>query len=232
MTVQNFLAIGLAAALISSAPAHAASTVIDFEGPNYNSNPITQIYDADGFLRGTVSVTGGINEAWVYDTNPPVGADPDLEAPFYDAAQRARGNFDPLNPGNALIIQENPGSIPDDNARGGIMTFEFFDPVDVYNLTLLDASRGNVTVSAFDAGGALIGTNKNLFNGDTNRAPNYYEVLELSYLGVSTLKLNLHRVSGAVDNIKISAVPLPAAFWLFGSAILAFGVVTRRKQIA
>ncbi len=231
MTVKNLFAAGLAAALICSAPAHAASTVIDFEGANYSTNPITDIYDAAGFLRGSVSVAGGVNQAWVYDTNPPVGEDPDLEAPFYDAAQRSSGNFDPLRPGNALIIQEN-NSIPDDNARGGIMTFDFFAPVDVYSLTLLDASRGNVTISAFDAGGSLIGSNNNLFNGDTNSAPNYYEVVQLSYLGVAQLQLDFDHVSGAVDNIKISAVPLPAAFWLFGSAIAAFGVVARRKQAA
>jgi hypothetical protein len=231
MTARNLFAAALTAALICSAPAHATSTFIDFEGANYSTNPVTQIYDANGLLRGTVSVTGGINEAWIYDTTPPVGADPDLEAPFYDAAQRASGNFDPLSPGNVLIIQENRHT-PDDNARGGVMTFEFFNPVDVENLTLLDASRGNVTISAFDADNLLIGTNNNLYNGDTNGAPNFYEVVSLSYLGVTRLELDFSNVSGAVDNIQISAVPLPAAFWLFGSVIAAFGFVARRKQAA
>lgn len=230
MTVRDLFAAVLASALITSAPAHATSTFIDFEGANYSTNPVTQIYDADGFLRGTVSVTGGINEAWIYDTTPPVGADPDLEAPFYDAANRPNLTGG-LNPGNALIIQENRRR-PDDNARGGVMTFEFFNPVDVDNLTLLDASRGNVTISAFDINDLLIGTNTNLFDGDTNGAPNFYEVVSLSYLGVSRLELDFTNVSGAVDNIEISAVPLPAAFWLFGSAIAAFGFVARREHTA
>jgi hypothetical protein len=38
-------------------------------------------------------------------------------------------------------------------------------------------------------------------------------------------------LGGNIDNVSLSAVPLPAAAWLFGSALMGFGVL-RRKQKA
>jgi hypothetical protein len=37
-------------------------------------------------------------------------------------------------------------------------------------------------------------------------------------------------LGGNIDNVSLSAVPLPAAAWLFGSALLGFGVLRRKQQ--
>jgi hypothetical protein len=38
--------------------------------------------------------------------------------------------------------------------------------------------------------------------------------------------------NGDVDNIRIEAVPVPAAVWLFGSGLLGLVGITRRRKAA
>ena len=48
--------------------------------------------------------------------------------------------------------------------------------------------------------------------------------------GISKLEINL-RGSGAIDNLSYNVVPVPAAAWLFGTALLGFIGFSRRTAI-
>lgn len=50
--------------------------------------------------------------------------------------------------------------------------------------------------------------------------------------GQYVLKMATNMLAPASSTSVVSAVPLPAAAWLFGSALLGLGVFRRRKQVA
>ncbi len=229
--------LGLAGCLVCSAPAFALSATIDFEGPFYPSNAdVSRFQDATGTVSGSISVTSRTNQAWIYNTALTGGRDPDLEGPFYNAANRA------ANPtasglvgkafGNALIIQEQGATAPDDEARGGKIAFSFDRAVTLSSIDLLDASKEGVTVTLLDSSNSVLGTYKNQFDGDSNRQPNWYQTILFGsgVSGVSALHLDMTNVSGAVDNIQVSAVPIPAAAWLFASALGMLGYIGKRAK--
>lgn len=230
---------GLALCLIGSGPAMAAPVTIDFEGSFYATNPITEFQDASATVTGTISVASRTNAAWIYDTDSTGGRDPDLEAPFYNAADRAsdpdasgltgRDNFD-----NALIIQESGASVPDDEAQGGTVTFLFGSAVNLFSIDILDASLGKVSFKLFDSSDALLESFANQYNSDSDRQPNWYETVLFGtgVTDVKRLEVQMNNVSGAIDNIVVSPVPIPAAVWLFASALGVFGYLGKRKQAA
>jgi hypothetical protein len=228
--------LALATCLASAAPASALAGAINFEGAFYSANPVSQFRDTSGAVTGSISVTSRTNAAWLYDTAASGGADPDLEGPFFNAADRSAnptaGGLTGKSFGRALIIQEQGASVPDDEARGGQIAFSFDRPVTLFSVDLLDASRGNVELTLFDGSNSVLGTYTNQFNGDSNRQPNWYETLFFGsgVSGVKKLSLSMDNVSGAVDNIAVSAVPIPAAAWLFVSALGVFGLLGRRAS--
>jgi len=64
--------------------------------------------------------------------------------------------------------------------------------------------------------------------------PTPIPILGTRYLvfGLSeSLAINTNSAAG-IDNIMVSAVPVPAAVWLFGSALMGMGVIGRRKAVA
>jgi hypothetical protein len=52
--------------------------------------------------------------------------------------------------------------------------------------------------------------------------------LEFNVDGVKRIELNLGG-SGAIDNIRYSVIPVPAAVWLFGSGLIGLIALARRK---
>lgn len=171
-----------------------------------------------------ITASGGNNRARVYDTTAGVNSqDPDLTASFREITTGAT-----LSPGNVLIIQESTKADPDDNARGGTLTFEFAGPVTVLSMNAFDAKGG--TVRFFNSGSSTAFLTVNLGNSDTNNVPtnNKYEALTFAgAAGVSKMEVTLTD-SGAIDDITV--VPVPAAVWLFGSALLgAIGIGSRRR---
>lgn len=286
MNFSKTLAAALAGCLLCATPALAAPVTIDFEGAFYTDSTISggnstlpsitrfQDNSATPTVSGSITgVTGGANQAWLYDTDRDSGTtrDPDLEGPFYDAASRAsyeaNGNdTDKLTGavsdfGMALIIQELGATVPDDEASGGTYKLVFDSAVTLHSLVLLDSSTNSngVTFNLYDSNNLLINTNpiSNLLNGDSNGGtfnsdptgflvegdakPNWYETFMFGdILGVKTLEVNLNNVSGAIDNIVVSLppevpqnfVPIPAAAWLFASALGLFGYLGKRKSKA
>ncbi len=121
------------------------------------------------------------NDAMIFDTANPTGGDRDLG--FEDQ-------------GNAIIISEdNDSDDPDDNARGGTISFEFDEISDVSSVTLLDIEGTGTTIDLYDADGELINTIPVVGTGD-----NTAQDIEINATGVAFMDVNLH-TSGAVDDV-------------------------------
>jgi len=62
----------------------------------------------------------------------------------------------------------------------------------------------------------------------------YSLIVEASGTGLDTLSFaafgDEDKLGGSLDDVKLSAVPLPAAVWLFGSALLGFVGFQKRKK--
>jgi len=238
---------GIAAlAVMSATNIHAAT--IDFNSPTHNSGDHITLVNF-GFGSADVSAVGGIDEAWIFDTNTtyassnPAFGDPDLLSNFSTTDGTITGH----NAGNVLIIQEsdashggNTNNTPDDNV-GGTLTFEFNAPVVLKKMDVMDMDAGDAIISLFDISGNRIKKSAtedswlNLTNADTGNGttPNLFETITFSGIagisGVKTLEIVFNNSSGAIDNIEVSAVPLPAAAPLFASVLGLFGFLQSRR---
>lgn len=209
--------------LALSAFAVSAQSAIDFEGLPVG----TGVAITNQISGVTVSATGGIGQAYVYDTTSN-GADPDLTGPFTNIADPGG---DKLTAGLVLIVQENNNNTPDDNAGGGTLKLDFANPTTAISIDVFDMDDGS-TVKLFDTAGTELG-NYALQNTDTNSTPNFFERVLFNgaagIAGVKSIEVSLSR-SGAIDNV--ATVPLPAAAWLFGSGLIGLASLVRRKQTA
>ena len=122
------------------------------------------VIDFDGFAAGTViddeyaslgvniSATGGSNQAMIFDSANPTGGDNDLRTP-------GNGINNTTPQGNILIISEDgDSSDPDDNARGGTITFDFDDGVNINSLSFVDIEENGGKVFTTDANGNVTTT--------------------------------------------------------------------------
>ena len=97
--------------------------------------------------------------AMIFDSNNPTGGDDDLD---YSGSDDNRGNI-------LIISEDGDQSDPDDSAKGGRITFNFDEPVDLKSVIALDAERGGV-FKAFDDEGNLIGKVRFKGTGDNGLA--------------------------------------------------------------
>ena len=162
--------------------------------------------DFEGLTRGTVvdnqfdgvTITAqrdthntAANDAMIFDSANPTGGDHDL------------GYADQ---GNILIISEDNDSHDPDDAVGGTMTFDFDNPSDLHDITLLDIE---------EAGGTIVLTFE---DGSTQSIAipaagnNSAQVIDLNATGVVSMEINLVG-SGAVDDLcwKPGDAPEPGA---------------------
>jgi len=83
---------------------------------------------SDSFTTISVSVKGD-------------GAKTDMGARVYDTTEANVDGLDPdlmVNLGSALIVQQADSEEPNDNRDGGVFTFTFDPPVNIWSLTLID----------------------------------------------------------------------------------------------
>ncbi|MEM9704865.1 MAG: VPLPA-CTERM sorting domain-containing protein [Pseudomonadota bacterium] len=224
--VTAFAAFALAGA------AHASTMkTITFEGLS-NGQVVNSI---DGV---SVSATGGIGEAVIFDTSLDGTADPDLEAPLFPVSiQPTLGN---IGSGNVLIIQENATGGPDDNARGGTFTFDFNGLVEITDFVGVDFRdnapgpqnlsfeifRDTMSVSSFDFAMA----NPTVAVGN-NRFFSFLDVLTGMDSVGDQLVITVTGSAG-IDNISFNVIPIPAAAPLFLTALAGAGFMRRRRKAA
>lgn len=111
----------------------------------------------------TISASGGIGEAWIFDSSNPTGGDPDLGSPHSDfggpgvGSGGAQGTPGENNTalGNILIVQENANGAPDD-AIGGVITFTFDRPTSVDNLTVIDVDENGSNLTVVTLSGTTV----------------------------------------------------------------------------
>jgi len=238
---MNRHVISVTAVLVASVlgPAGASAAVLDFEG--FATGQIIDdeyaLAPAPGLGISAVNLSAGPDVAIIFDTANPTGGDPDLGAPFSSpdpALNQA------LEPGNILIIQErencdlNAGvcRVPDDEGSrpAGVFEFVFNSPVVLQSIDFFDIEFNennndpDSEIRLFDINNNEI--NSGLFFVPNTGGDNQWGQLEFGdAAGVKRLVVEMNG-SGAIDNVTF--VPVPAAVWLFGSALLGLGWVRRR----
>lgn len=151
---------------------------IDFEGTGLTAGTvITDQFAEAGLTISTSSQYG----AMLFDTNNPTGGDGDLAA---------------SDLGNVLIISEDGDATdPDDNAKGGTLTFEWDDLVGVHQVGLLDMDEPGSSITFFDENANVIKTMDIPALGD-----NSYQELDVDVANVARMDIVLG-ASGAVTAV-------------------------------
>ena len=191
-------------------------------------------YSDQGVTIRAVNVGGGPDLAVAYDTTPRAAnsvsnRDPDLTGDW--------------GYGNALVVQENARCssltcylADDEGSRpSGSIFLEFDTVINGFSFDFIDFEQPEITgaavryldenanevgsISFADLSGAIFGDNS--FNSS--------EYIQLNGLGVRTLEFDLGG-SGALDNISVSTVPLPASFSIFALGLAGLHVFRRRIQ--
>ncbi|WP_298836487.1 VPLPA-CTERM sorting domain-containing protein [uncultured Roseobacter sp.] len=218
----------VAAVAISAAGMSHAATV-DFGGFGEGEVLGSDTVLAPGIVAD-ISAIGGEALAVVFDTadgTTSTGNDPDLTSNFTNAEDAG----DVRDFGNALIVQENATGGPDDNGSGGTLTFAFLNDVSLGELFLLDSEIG--TMATLFSGGDIVSsfTLTGLNESDTGNSSTDNEFTLLDFGGATgdTLQVVFSR-SGAVGQIEVSAVPVPAGLPLLLGGLGAFAWMRRRKQ--
>ena len=215
-------ALAFAVSLLAASGAHAA--IVTFESFT-TGQPVDMVTFGDG-TTATVTTdsnrpaaAGGTNQAAVFDSDNPTGNDIDLGGPF------ASVNGGPaLSPGNILIIlgPNNGQGLPDDDARGGTITFEFSRAVNLLAFDYFDTE-------AAQNNGLVVTTDTGQSSGLLTAGDNEYGTFSTPLLGIMTASFAL-RGSGAIDNLQIAAIPVPAALPLFFSGLAMFWLLGRTRR--
>jgi len=175
----------------------------------------------------SVTATGGINKVGVLKTlAPSVGTknDPDLKSPF----ENVDNPKDVRSFGNALIIQENKKGGPDDNARGGKLTFMFTSAVTINSVELLDIEERS-KIELFDEDGGLLAKKFGKVDnaGLPKNGPNQFKSFFFDTSDVSKMVVSL-KGSGAVGQFT-AQVPLPAGGLLLLTGLGGLALHRRRR---
>ncbi|MES9971387.1 MAG: VPLPA-CTERM sorting domain-containing protein [Candidatus Thiodiazotropha sp.] len=99
-------------------------------------------------------------------------------------------------------------SIVDNEADGGILG-------PILDVSSFEVSTGGTSIAIFDE------LTSHIFSLGTLGAGEY----TLTFDGFS------NGLAGSVYDVTVNAVPLPAAVWLFGSALLGFAAFTGRRSV-
>ena len=204
-----------AAFLLASTSAHAA--LIDFEG--FNAGDVLTglaTLEVDGVGYDVTVDSNGANDiAMIFDTDNPTGNDSDLAAPFNDGAGGT------LSPGKVLIISEDgDSSDPDDERSGGKITFTFDSAINLLGFDALDDVTLTVTSTSGDSTTVNVASDNQFASVSTN----FFNVTEVTF--------DFGDQSGAIDNLNVAAVPLPASVLLMLAGLGGLGVASRRRKAA
>lgn len=212
---MKFLATAIAGAVLAASGAHAANIGFEeFSAGDILSGLNTLEVDGVGYDI-SVNSNGAFDIAMVFDTNNFSGDDDDLAAPFND------GNGGVSNPGNVLIISEDgDSSDPDDEGAGGSITFAFDSAVNLLGFEAYDDVTLTVSTDQGDSVMVNVG------------ADNQFAAVTTNFFNITEITFDFGNQSGAIDNIQVSAVPLPAPALLLLAGIGGLGAAARRRKAA
>ncbi len=102
-----------------------------------------------------------------------------------------------------------------------------------YVTTCITACSGELSMTSFGGNGDVLATNNfdgnvDLVKNDFNFSPSLVEASMVSGVVAFISNANSGALATTISG-TVSAVPVPAAAWLFGSALLGLGVVKRKK---
>lgn len=206
------LSISIIGLFLHASPALSQTPIlIDFEGlePGTNVEEVT----VNG-LTVSIEATGGINQAWVFDSSAPTGGDEDLGTPNQNCTPAGPGEGTggvPGSPGencvalgNVLIIQENDNGIPDDASTGGTLTFTFSEPVIVNYFDLLDFEETTTpSIIFYDENDQQLGTPISPTGLGDNSYEQFDPKVDAGVFEVVTKILMDLPISGAVGGIEV-----------------------------
>jgi len=216
-----------AAIVTAGLVAHANAAVINFSNLGANGTEITadMLYGVESIV---VDSNGSVDSLITFDTNLTGTADPDMEAAFdnpFTQEVEERRDF-----GYLAIIAENTNfSRPDDEARGGTVTFNFVSPVKLRQMAFIDTSGGQA--SLFGENGLISVFDIPEVDTHNNSPTNQFAILSFGAVaGVTSLQISIPS-SGGFDNIRFNdQVPVPAALPLFLGGLGGIAVLQRRKK--
>jgi len=233
---MSFFKVAAAAAVLAGTSTAQASP-LDFEtfaGTGLPAGPLAHgtlidngtIFDLGGGLTATITTAsnGNTNKAQIYNSRiNGVGQDPDLERPNNVATPNDDSS---AYLSNVLIISDNgnTGSSTSDEGLGGSITFDFNRRVNISGVTVIDAEQGSNEIDIAVNGNTPSVTD--IFVGD-----DLWQALDLDLNGVNSVTFFFGR-SGAIDNLLVSEVPVPAAGILLLSALGGFAGVRRLRKSA
>lgn len=212
---MKFVTAATAALLFAGTAAHASP--IDFE--SFTAGQVltgVSGLEVDGVgYNVTVDSNGQNDIAMIFDTDNPTGNDSDLAAPFNDGAGGT------LSPGKVLIISEDgDSSDPDDERSGGKITFTFDSAINLLGFDALDDVTLTVTSTSGDSTTVDVASDNQFASVSTN----FFNVTEVTF--------DFGDQSGAIDNLNVAAVPLPASVLLMLAGLGGLGVASRRRKAA
>jgi hypothetical protein len=98
-----------------------------------------------------------------------------------------------------------------------------FDATDLY-AAYGDFVVSDIVISGFTGGSLTHQTTSASFSWTAT-------LVNIGFTGIDLLRIESSSIDVfSVDNLSVSAVPLPAAAWLFGSGLLSFAGIARRKS--
>lgn len=226
-----------------AAMAFAASTanasIIDLNAPGLDNGEIITNQIAGVTVTATSNGGGTGNDfAIIIDSgNSGSGAngDADLAANFDDPST---GVMEDLDPGNLLAVAEGDcaGGFcrVDDNASGGTINFLFNRDVVFNSVDVFDLATNQLTIILRDVSDAVVltltGPTFNTDTDDNSQMPNQYTTIDLGGVTFRTAQF-VFNGSGAIGNIDVSEVPLPAGFVFLLTGLAGLGA-SRRKSAA
>ncbi|NEQ75144.1 MAG: hypothetical protein F6K23_20110, partial [Okeania sp. SIO2C9] len=162
------------------------NNVIDFETDGLgNALPAGTIID-DEYQNLGVTISATEFGAMIFDSANPTGEDPDLATD---------------SEGNILIISEDgDSSDPDDNAGGGVITFDLDNPIELNSINFVDIEETGGEVRTIDVDGNIIDTTAIPAPGDGS-----LQTLNINDSDVAKIEVELTG-SGAISGLDFDGI--------------------------